>query len=89
MKYFKIVCETPYSGTDMEVYKTAEKEEDLHNEAEQLNLQNAESYEYLVTGWDDDEFDNEDDRQEALGNYYADCNWYIEEVTKEEYEENT
>ena len=89
MKYFKIICETPYSGTDMEEYKTAEKEEDLHDEAEQLNRQNAESYEYLVTGWDDDEFDNDDDRQEALDNYYADCNWYIQEVTKEEYEENT
>lgn len=89
MKYFKIVCRTPYSGTDMEVYMTAEKEEDLYNEAEQLNLQNAESYEYLVTGWDDDEFDNEDDRLEALENYYADSNWDIEEVTKEEYEENT
>ena len=55
--------------------------------AEEFAQLNAESYEYLVTGWDDDNFDDEDEEAEALENYYADCVGKWEEITEEEYNE--
>jgi len=72
-------------------YQKAEKAEDLEEYAEELNQTNAESYEYLVSGWNDENFEDltEEERQEELDNYYADCNYVIEEVSKEEFEENT
>lgn len=91
MKYFKITCDTPYCGTEMTDYQKAEKAEDLKEYAEELNRANAESYEYLVSGWNDENFEGltEEERQEELDNYYADCGYYIKEVSKEEFEENT
>ena len=91
MKYFKITCDTPYCGTEMVDYQKAEKAEDLKEYADELNRTNAESYEYLVSGWDDENFEDltEEERQEELDNYYADCGYTIEEVSKEEFKENT
>ena len=91
MKYFKISCETPYCGTTMEDYCKAETREEVEDYAEELSRQNAESYEYLVSGWNDENFEgwSEDEIQEELDNYYADCMAVIEEISYEEYCEET
>jgi hypothetical protein len=92
MFYYKFTAQTPFCGTDNEYY-CASKEElsrgELQEMAEQYATENGESFEYLVTGWDDDEFDDPDERQEALNNYYADCCCEIEEISEEEFLENT
>lgn len=92
MVYIKIVASTPYCGTDFIEYKEFEErptDEELDEMAEVYALENAESYEYLVYGWDDDYFDDEEERAEALENFYADClaesGWV--EITREEFEE--
>ena len=88
MAYFEIVANTPYCGTRMEEYVECETLSEAEAIAEELCQQNAESYEYLATGWEDDIFDTEEERDEALENYYADCDWYVNEITEEEYLEN-
>ena len=90
MRYFEFIAETPYLGaktTDYYAFEDNITTEELEQIAEELKVQNAESYEYMVTGWDDDEYEDEDERQEALDEYYADCCCTYEEITKEEYEE--
>lgn len=91
MKYFEFSADTPYTGTESIDYYAFEDDvttEELEQLAEELNEQNAEGYEYLVTGWDDDEYDDEDERQMALDDYYAECCCTYKEITKEEYDEN-
>ena len=92
MFYYRLTAQTPFCGTDNEYYYSFEEEPsrgELQEMAEQLARENGESFEYLLTGWDDDEFDDPDEKQEALDNYYADCYCEIEEISKEEFEENT
>ena len=91
MKYFKITCDTPYCGTTMEDYFKAETRDEAENYAEELSRQNAEKYEYLVSGWDHENFNDltEEEQQEELDNYYADCYYVIEEISYEEYCEET
>lgn len=90
-KYYKFTASTIYCGTDNEYFVADENEElnrkDLDEMAEEYARENAESFEYLVTGWNDDEFEDEDEKQEALDNYYADCNCKYEEITEEEWKE--
>lgn len=66
---YKITCTTPYCGTDMEYWVFADKEEDIDKFDLEIWVQeNAESYEYLATGWEED-FEDE----MARDDYYADC----------------
>jgi hypothetical protein len=91
MKYFRITCETPYCGTTMEDYFKAETIEEAEDYAEELSRQNAEGYEYLVSGWDNENFEDltEEEQQDELDNYYADCMGVVEEISYEEYCEET
>lgn len=87
MFYFKFIADTPYCGTentDYREFKERPTDAELDEMAEEFRQLNAESYEYLVTDWleDEDEFD-----EEAVENYYADCYGGWEEITEEEYEE--
>lgn len=93
MHYYKISTTTIYCGTDNEHYIVSQEpmsEEELRETAEELKRENAESFEYLVTGWNGENIEdmNEDEIQELLDNYYADCSCEYEEISKEEYEEN-
>ena len=90
MFYFKFTAETPYCGTeatDYRIFKERPTDAELDEMAEEFGCWNAESYEYLVTDWleDEDEFDEE--MEEAVENYYADCYSGWEEITEEEYKE--
>lgn len=88
--YYKIVVNTPYCGTEEEEYIECETLEEAEAFAEELCRNNAEDYEYLVSGWDDEYFEDltEEEQVEELENYYADCDWYVEEISEEEYFEN-
>ena len=91
MAYFKIVVDTPYCGTRQEEYIECETMADANMFAEELCQNNAESYEYLVSGWDDENFEDlsEEEQAEELENYYSGCDWYVDEITEEEFLENS
>lgn len=91
MFYFRFTADTPYCGTELVDYQKFEErptDAELDEIAEDLARNNAESFEYLVTGWGGDNFDDEDEEAEAIENYYADCTGTWEEITEEEFEEN-
>ena len=92
MFYVKLTATTLYCGTenvDYRRFKTRPTDAELDEMAEEFGTLNAEGFEYLVTGWDDDNFEDEDEAAEAVNNYYADCSGTWEEITEEEYKENT
>jgi hypothetical protein len=92
MFYFKFIADTAYCGTKCIEYMAFEErppEIELDDIAEEIAINNAESFEYLVTGWDDDEFDNDEDRAAALEDYYNDVSGCWIEISKEEFEENS
>lgn len=90
MAYFKITVDTPYCGTNQEEYIERETMSEANSIAEELCRNNAEGYEYLVSGWDDENFEDmtEEEKTEELEEYYASCDWYVDEVSAEEYFEN-
>ena len=94
MFYYKITADTPYCGTEAEDYRSFEERpsvEELDELTEEFARLNAEGYEYLVSGWHNENFEDmtEEEQQEQLDNYYADCYGGWEEITEEQYLENT
>lgn len=90
MFYFRFTADTPYCGTELIDYQKFEErptDAELDEIAEDMAQSNAESFEYLVTGWNDDNFDDKDEEEEALEDYYADCTGTWAEITEEEYTE--
>lgn len=90
MKYIKFVVDTDICGTKDEIYEEFEddvSQEELGQRGQELATENAESYEYLVLGWDNTPETEEE--QDEIDNYYANVSYEYEEVSKEEYEENT
>ena len=90
MAYFQIVVNTPYCGTEQEEYIECQTMAEATLFAEDLCQSNAESYEYLVSGWDDENFEDmtEEEQTEEIEEYYSNCSWYVDEITKEEYFKN-
>lgn len=89
--YVRFWFNTPYCGTYGEEYREVKDDTtgaELDMEAEELAQFNAEGYEYLVTGWDDEMFEDEDEAAEAVQDYYADCDGGWQIISKEEYEDN-
>lgn len=71
---YKVTCYTPYCGTDTTYWVFADHEGDIPEE--ELNdwvQENAEEFSFLATGWDEEDFETEEDREE----YYADCGYDI------------
>lgn len=90
MKYIKFTVDTDICGTENEIYEEFEDDVDqdfLHQRGNELATENAESYEYLVLGWGIDPETEEE--QDEIDDYYANVSYEFEEVSKEEYEENT
>lgn len=61
MNYYKITTTTILCGTDNEHYiasQTPMSEEELRETAEELTRENAESFEYLLTGWDNENIED-------------------------------
>lgn len=90
MAYFQIIVDTPYCGTGQEKYIESETIQEAELIAEEFCRDNAEGYEYLVSGWDDENFEDmtEEEQNEELEEYYTNCNWYINEISEKEYFEN-
>jgi len=83
-RYIKFIVGTPYIGTEetiYEIYSGDTTDDFLNKILEEHICNNAESYEYLATGWGED-FESEEDRD----NYYADCWGEWIDMTKEEFE---
>ena len=87
MVYIKFVGGNGYCGCDWEEYQAFEEfnEKEFDEILEELSYENAESYEYIATGWGED-FETEDDREDYYDRALSEGNWF--EVTEEEYEEN-
>lgn len=92
MKYYRFMAETPYAGADNDTYMAFEDdvtEEHLDAVAAELCNTNAESFEYLIFGWEYDPVEEGDMTQEEydeeVQNYYADCLCTYEEISEEEY----
>lgn len=97
MRYFKFTADTPYCGTKNEYFYKIEDENAtpvaLDEMAEEIARDNAESFEYLVFGWDSNPVEEgemtEEEYEQEIENFYADCSCEYEEISAEEYEEET
>lgn len=70
---YKVTCCTPYCGTDTTYWVLADHEGDIPEEdLDDWVHEDAESFEYLATGWDEG-FETEEDREE----FYAECGYDI------------
>lgn len=94
--YYRFMATTPYGGTDSETYEAFDykpSEEELDEFADELNFSNASGYEYLVHGWGNDPVEDgemtEEEFEQSMEDYYADCQCTWEEVSEEEYNKNT
>lgn len=83
MKYVRFTAETPYCGTTIDEYQFFDDnitDEELGEIASEIIYHNAESFEYLATGWGED-FESEEDRE----SYYQDCTGGWDIISEEEY----
>ena len=90
MFYFRFTADTPYCGTEnthLREFKERPTDAELDDMAEDFGQLNAESFEYLVTGWDGNNYEDEDEEARALEYYYEDCTGTWEEISEEEYNE--
>jgi len=88
MKYVHFWGSTGYAGTDYEEYVEFEDDAldgDIEGYSEELNYENAETYEYVARGWGED-WESDEDREEYYETAAEYAGW--EYVTKEEYDEN-
>ena len=95
MRYVKFTASTPYCGTDNERYvafRDGATDDEVDEYADDFARDNAESFEYLVFCWDADPVGDgemtEEEYEETMDNFYADCHCEYEDVSKEEFEEN-
>ena len=97
MIYVKFIVSTEYCGTENEIflaYEDGTPESSIEIDFLERARENAENYEYLVTGWNDENYeeDEEEERQEDLKQYYENAEDYYsnwEYITEEEYKEGT
>ena len=82
MKYYHLHGETSYCGTDLDEYFAEECDIDEGDYQEGMLQQLFDSYSYLATGWDE-----ESDDPDFEEDFKADCYVYLEEITKEKYDE--
>lgn len=88
MKYVRFYGGNGYCGCDYEEYVAFEDDESpaiIDAYSNELAYENAESYEYVVTGYDED-FDTVEERDEYYEDAYSYCGW--DYCSKEEFEEN-
>ena len=89
--YFKITFSNGYLGCDEEIYEQFETIEEAEQYAEEyLTYGNYSWYDDPPYGClnDMEDYENEEDYWAEYEEYQAGCSYYVEEITKEEYEEN-
>lgn len=81
MHYYHFVADTPFIETENHYFLELKKpltQKEINEQCEELKVENAESYSYMV----EEGYYSEDD------DYYGDCSCYCEEITDlEEWEE--
>jgi len=76
--YVKITFSNNWCGCDETQWLKVKSMQDAEAYAEESLFDYAQSYEYL----------GHFEEEEEIENYYADCDFYIEEIEKEEFLEN-
>jgi hypothetical protein len=87
MRYFKVTYNNGYCGCEEEYYIEAETEE----KAIEIANDDIETYGFYDPDSrfvDENDYDNEDDYYQAIEDYQNDIYCDVEEITKEEFEEN-
>ena len=88
MKYVRFSGGNGYCGCDYEEYVMFDDdcpEDEIENYSIELAYQNAESFEYVETGWDSD-FEDENDREMYYENALSYCGW--DYCSEKEFNEN-
>lgn len=89
MGYYKVTFTNNYCGCDEIVYiKAQDAGEALDNWAEDYLLGCYSFYEPDSRFVDPDDYEHNDDYENAIEEYQAECSYYIEECTEEEYMDN-
>lgn len=94
MKYYKFTSSTPYCRTENDYYhkfETPPKPDELEEIAGEYAEQAYQDYSYLHSGWNDENLEDmsEDEAEEYMDNFRADCSCSYEEISEKEYKENT
>ncbi len=94
MYYYRFTSETPYVGTETENYcvsRTPLTKDEIEEMCDEFANNAYEDYLYLLTGWNDENLEglSEEEIDEMLMNFCADCLCVCEEISEEEYLENT
>lgn len=88
MKYVRFSGGNGYCGCDYEVYEKFEDditEKDLNEISDGLAYENAETYEHVATGWNED-WESEEDMESYYDDALSYSSWNY--CSEEEYEEN-
>ena len=88
MKYVRFYGGNGYCGCDYEEYEVYEDnctEDIINQDSIELAYENAETYEYIETGWNSS-FESEEDRDNYYENVLSYCSW--DYCSEEEYKEN-
>ena len=88
MRYFEFVVDTDIVGTQAIIYEAFEDnvlQETLETRGQELAMENAESYEYLVLGWGNKPETREE--QEQIYDFYESATYEYVEISREEYKE--
>lgn len=96
MRYIKFSMYAGYAGThdcEYRVFEDTCTDEELHEIAEAIVIDHAETYEFLATNDIDrsnyeTEEEYDDDYKAAIEDYWADISYTWEEIDEEEYFEN-
>lgn len=93
MHYYKFTSETPYVGTEQENYystPTPLTKDEIEEMCEEFAYDAYENFQYLHTGWNNENLEgmSEEEIDEMLENFRADCTCVCEEISEEEYSEN-
>lgn len=86
MKYFKITCSNGYSGCEEEWYEVAEDTATAKDFECEDYLQNYAFYEPDERFIDPDDYETEEEYEEDYKDYQNNISIDIEEITREEYE---
>lgn len=87
MRYIHFTGGNDYCGCDIdeqEAFPDNVTDYELDEIAENKAIENGESFSHCATGWNED-FESEEEEED----YYEGCWCEWEEISKEEYEENT
>lgn len=93
MFYYKFTNGTPYCGTENEYYHSFAEQpspDELEETADEYAQQAYDDYSYLHSGWNDENLEDmsEEEAEEYMDSFRADCYCEYTEISEEEYNEN-